>query len=40
CQEKVIEGKIRKYYRTTAKGRKALSQAKDRIKELIAEVMR
>ncbi|HOE14664.1 MAG TPA: PadR family transcriptional regulator [Candidatus Saccharicenans sp.] len=39
CQEKVIEGKIRKYYRTTAKGRKALSQAKGRIKELIAEVM-
>ncbi|HRD01401.1 MAG TPA: PadR family transcriptional regulator [Candidatus Saccharicenans sp.] len=39
CQDRVIEGKIRKYYRTTAKGRKALSQAKDRIKELIAEVM-
>ncbi len=40
CQEKVIEGKIRKYYRTTAKGGQALKQAKDKIKELIAEVMR
>jgi len=39
CQEKVIEGKIRKYYRTTAKGRKALNQAKDKIKELIEEVV-
>ena len=39
CQEKVIEGKIRKYYRTTAKARKALSQAKGKIKELITEVM-
>jgi len=39
CQEKVIEGKIRKYYRTTAKGRKALNQAKDKIKELIKEVV-
>jgi len=39
CQEKVIEGKIRKYYLTTAKGRKALNQAKDRIKELIEEVV-
>jgi len=39
CQKKVIEGKIRKYYRTTAKGRKALSQAKDKIRELIEEVV-
>ncbi|HAV41972.1 MAG TPA: PadR family transcriptional regulator [Acidobacteria bacterium] len=39
CQKKVIEGKIRKYYRTTAKGWKALSQAKDKIRELIEEVV-
>jgi DNA-binding PadR family transcriptional regulator len=39
CQKKVIEGKIRKYYQTTAKGRKALSQAKDKIRELIEEVV-
>jgi DNA-binding PadR family transcriptional regulator len=40
CQRKVIEGKIRKYYRTTAKGQKALTEAKGKIKELIEEVMK
>jgi DNA-binding PadR family transcriptional regulator len=34
-----VGGKIRKYYRTTAKGTKALSQIKDKITELIEEVM-
>ncbi|MDD8020179.1 MAG: PadR family transcriptional regulator [Acidobacteriota bacterium] len=40
CQQKVIDGKIRKYYRTTAKGQQMLGEAKARIKELIEEVMK
>ena len=34
-----IGGKIRKYYKTTAKGMKTLSQIKEKITELIEEVM-
>jgi len=34
-----VGGKIRKYYRTTAKGMKTLSQIKEKITELIEEVM-
>lgn len=34
-----VSGKIRKYYRTTAKGMKALNEIKHKIKELVEEVM-
>jgi len=34
-----VGGKIRKYYRTTAKGVKMLSKIKGKINELIEEVM-
>ncbi|MBI5026935.1 MAG: helix-turn-helix transcriptional regulator [Nitrospirae bacterium] len=34
-----VGGKIRKYYRTTPKGIKALSQIKEKITELMSEVM-
>ena len=38
CSEKV-DGKIRKYYRTTPKGIRTLSEIKEKINELIGEVM-
>lgn len=34
-----VDGKIRKYYRTTTKGLKALTKIKDKINELIKEIM-
>ena len=36
---KVINGRIRKYYRATGEGRKVLQQAGQKIRELIAEVL-
>jgi len=38
CQQEVVEGKIRKYYKTTTRGNKALIEAKEKIKELIKEI--
>lgn len=37
--EKLQNGKIRKYYRTTSKGDRMLLQSKERIRALIDEVM-
>jgi DNA-binding PadR family transcriptional regulator len=37
-KQEVVEGKIRKYYRTTAKGKKALQQAKAKVRELLDEI--
>ncbi len=37
--KKNIGGKIRKYYRITPKGRKALRQSKSKIRELVSEVL-
>ncbi|MBI5212615.1 MAG: helix-turn-helix transcriptional regulator [Nitrospirae bacterium] len=34
-----IDGKIRKYYKTTPKGAKALIKIRERINELVSEVM-
>lgn len=34
-----VKGKIRKYYKTTPKGKKALKQVKQKIKELVDEVI-
>jgi DNA-binding PadR family transcriptional regulator len=38
-REQLVDGKIRKYYEITAKGRKTLVEAKKKIKELVEEVM-
>jgi DNA-binding PadR family transcriptional regulator len=35
----VVEGKVRKYYLATAKGREALAEAKEKIHELVEEVL-
>lgn len=39
CKKKIVGGKIRKYYEITAKGRKTLAEVKEKIKELVDEVM-
>ena len=36
---KVITGKMRRYYQATAEGNRVLEQAKDRIRELVDEVL-
>ena len=38
-QNKVVEGRRRKYYRATAAGRRALASARKRLLELVAEVV-
>jgi PadR family transcriptional regulator len=37
--QEVVNGKVRKYYKTTSKGKKTLNEAKDKIQELINEIM-
>jgi DNA-binding PadR family transcriptional regulator len=39
CNQQLVDGKIRKYYEITSKGRKTLAEAKKKIKELVDEVM-
>lgn len=39
CKERVVRGKMRKYYTATRKGRRALEQAREKLRELIEEVM-
>jgi len=39
CSPKLFEGKIRKYYAITPKGRRALAQMQRRLAELTAEVL-
>ncbi len=36
---KVVNGKVRKYYRATAQGKRVLEQAKRKIRELVTEVI-
>ena len=36
---KVVEGKVRKYYRATVEGKQVLEQSKKRIRELVTEVV-
>ncbi len=36
---KVVNGRVRKYYRATRTGKAVLKQSKQRIKELVSEVM-
>jgi PadR family transcriptional regulator, regulatory protein PadR len=38
-KDKLVSGRIRKYYRATAAGRRVLEQAKDKLRELVAEVL-
>jgi DNA-binding PadR family transcriptional regulator len=38
-EERLVDGKIRKYYRATRAGKRALAQAKPRIRELVNEVL-
>ena len=37
-EEQVVDGKVRKYYATTAKGKKTLQEAKDKVQELLNEI--
>ena len=39
CKEAVVAGKRRKNYRITSKGRKLLSDAQDKLRELFSEVV-
>jgi len=36
---KVVNGRVRKYYRATAKGKQVLEQSRNSIRELVAEVL-
>ncbi len=38
-EERVVEGRVRKYYVITTEGRKALQEAKQKIAELVREVL-
>lgn len=38
-ENRTVEGKVRKYYSITDQGRKALREAKEKIRELVDEVM-
>ncbi len=35
---RVVDGKVRRYYRTTAKGKKTLLEAKEKVRELLNEI--
>lgn len=36
--DKIVNGKIRKYYRTTPQGMKVLEESKEKVKELLYEI--
>lgn len=36
--ERIVQGKIRKYYRITTKGKKTLQQSKEKVHELLTEL--
>lgn len=38
--KKVVQGKMRKYYEITEEGRKMLEESREKIKELVKEVLR
>jgi PadR family transcriptional regulator PadR len=38
CESRVVEGKVRKYYRLTSAGRKALDEGKRKAQELLEEL--
>jgi DNA-binding PadR family transcriptional regulator len=39
CRTRLVEGRRRKYYRATAAGRKVLAEARQKLQELVAEVL-
>lgn len=39
CDQKLVNGKIRKYYLATPLGKKALKEARAKIAELVAEIV-
>jgi PadR family transcriptional regulator, regulatory protein PadR len=39
CQARVVQGRRRKYYEATDAGRRVLAQARERLRELVAEVL-
>jgi PadR family transcriptional regulator, regulatory protein PadR len=39
CQDKVVGGKLRKYYKATAKGRRMLVEVRGKIQELVGELL-
>lgn len=39
CEEEVVAGKVRKYYRATPTGRKVLRELKGKIRELSEEIL-
>lgn len=39
CEQEVVKGKVRKYYRATRLGREALKQLRPKIRELVDEVL-
>ena len=39
CEARVVQGKVRKYYRTTPHGEQALEEARTKIHELVTEVL-
>jgi len=39
CQARVVEGRRRKYYTTTPAGEAALAAARDKLRELVDEVL-
>lgn len=38
-EERVVEGRVRKYYRATEEGRRALGEVRAKLEELTAEVL-
>lgn len=39
CRTQLVEGKRRKYYRATPSGQRVLAEARQRLQELVAEVL-
>ena len=39
CEKRTVDGKVRKYYRSTPEGREALAELRVKVKELIEEVL-
>jgi PadR family transcriptional regulator PadR len=38
-EDRVVEGKVRKYYKITRQGQRALNEGRERIRELVEEVL-
>ena len=39
CKARVVEGRVRKYYRATPDGKRILKESREKIRELVDEVM-